>query len=199
MFTGLVEEVGLVTAAETHAAATQLQIETTNMAGKVNLGDSIAVNGCCLTVSARADNVLTFDLLSETLERTNLKTVGPGSRVNLERAVAAGAPLGGHFVQGHIDCASPIVSLGHKAHDLRIEIELPHGFAHYVAFKGSIAVNGISLTVAEVSERSFVAWIIPHTKAQTNLGDARVGDLVNLEFDLLAKYVERLIHRRSPP
>ncbi len=199
MFTGLVEEVGVVTAAGACAGAPQLQIETGGIAGKINLGDSVAVNGRCLTVSARADNFLTFDLLGETLERTNLKTVGPGSRVNLERAVAAGAPLGGHFVQGHVDCASPIVSLGHNAQDLRIEIELPHEFAHYVAFKGSIAVNGISLTVAEVSAQSFVVWIIPHTKAQTNLGDARAGDLVNLEFDLLAKYVERLIDRRSPP
>ena len=195
MFTGLVEEVGIVAAGETHSGAAHLKIEAADIAGKINLGDSVAVNGCCLTVSARAGNVLGFDLLGETLERTNLKTVRAGSRVNLERAVAAGAPLGGHFVQGHVDCASPIVSLGQAGPDLRIEIELPPEFAGYVAFKGSIAVNGISLTVAEVSERSFVVWIIPHTKAQTNLGDARVGDLVNLEFDLLVKYVERLLHR----
>src|SRR3954466_7775931 len=119
MFTGLVEEVGRVAATGAHARATQLQIETPDIAGKVNLGDSVAVNGCCLTVSARADNLLTFDLLGETLERTNLKRVSAGSRVNLERAVAAGAPLGGHFVQGHVDCASPIVSLGQAAQDLR--------------------------------------------------------------------------------
>jgi len=197
MFTGLIEQVGVVVAGP-HARAMQLQIETTEIAGKISLGDSVAVNGCCLTVSARADNVLTFDLLGETLERTNLKTVRPGSRVNLERALAAGAPLGGHFVQGHIDCAAPIVSLGQEGPDLRIEIELPPNFAHYVAFKGSIAVNGISLTVAEVSERRFIVWIIPHTKSHTNLGDARVGHLVNLEFDLLAKYVERLLQRQSP-
>jgi riboflavin synthase len=198
MFTGLVEEVGIVAAAEAHAGAAQLQIESADIAGKIKLGDSIAVNGCCLTVSARAGNVLAFDLLGETLERTNLKSVRAGSRVNLERAVTAGAPLGGHFVQGHVDCASPIASLGQFRADLKIEIELPADFARYVVFKGSIAVNGISLTVAEVSERGFVVWIIPHTKAQTNLGDARVGDLVNLEFDLLAKYVERLLHRPGP-
>jgi len=196
MFTGLIEEVAVVAAARADPA--QVQIETAGIAGKINRGDSVAVNGCCLTVSRRVDKVVTFDLLGETLQRTNLKMLGPGSRVNLERALAAGAPLGGHFVQGHVDCTASIVSLGQVGPDLRVEVDLPPEFAQYVAFKGSIAVNGISLTVAELSDRTFVVWIIPHTKTHTNLGDAAVDDLVNLEFDLLAKYVERLVHRVNP-
>ena len=119
------------------------------------------------------------------------------SRVNLERALAADARLGGHFVQGHVDCAARIVALEQNNADQRLEIELPAEFAHYVAYKGSIAVNGISLTVAEVSQESFAVWIIPHTRAQTNLGTARAGDLVNLEFDLIAKYLERMLDRNA--
>ena len=163
------------------------------MAGKIRVGESVAVNGCCLTVASRRGDELTFDLLDETLERTNLKTVHPESRVNLERALAAGAPLGGHFVQGHVDCAVPIVGLEQRGADLRVEIELPSEFSRYIAPKGSVAVNGISLTVAEVSRKVSSVWIIPHTRAQTNLATAHRGDLVNLEFDLLAKYVERML------
>jgi riboflavin synthase len=119
--------------------------------------------------------------------------------VNLELALTAGARLGGHFVQGHIDCAAPILSLDEAGADLRIEIALPGEFARYVAGKGSIAVNGISLTIAGISADSFVVWIIPHTRAQTNLARARAGDLVNLEFDLLAKYVERMLEHPAAP
>ena len=129
-----------------------------------------------------------------------MKTLRRESRVNLERALAADARLGGHFVQGHVDCAARILALEEHGADQRLEVELPAEFAHYVAYKGSIAVNGISLTVAEVSEESFAVWIIPHTRSQTNLDTARVGDLVNLEFDLIAKYLERMLdrHVRSP-
>jgi riboflavin synthase len=195
MFTGLIEEVGTVVTLLTEGDATQLRIEAPGVAAKVALGESVAVNGCCLTVSARANQTLTFDLLGETLERTNLRMLARGERVNLECAVAVGAPLGGHFVQGHVDCAMPIISSEKIGADLRVEIELPPEFAAYVAGKGSIAVNGVSLTVAEVSEKSFAVWIIPHTKKHTNIATARPGTLVNIEFDLLAKYVERLLHR----
>jgi len=196
MFTGLVEEVGTVVEQRRDGIATQFRIETAQIAGKISLGDSVAVNGCCLTVSGREDNVLTFDLLGETLDRTNLKALGPGSLINLERAVAAGAPLGGHFVQGHVDCAAQIVALEDKGADLGMEIELPSEFARYVASKGSIAVNGISLTVAVVLPKSFTVWIIPQTRTHTNLSQAKPGDLLNLEFDILAKYVERMLDRR---
>jgi len=195
MFTGLIEEVGSVLGNPASGQGTQLQIVAPHVAKKTQIGDSIAVNGCCLTVVARRGEQFTFDLLEETLDRTNLKTLRQESRVNLERALAADGSLGGHFVQGHVDCAARIIALEENGRDHRLEVELPAEFAHYVACKGSIAVNGISLTVAEVSRQSFAVWIIPHTKSQTNLDMARADDLVNLEFDLIAKYLERMLDR----
>jgi riboflavin synthase len=196
MFTGLIEEIGTVLEVHATDRGPQLRIVAPLTAGKVQIGDSMAVNGCCLTVAEQHGNRLTFDLLEETLERTNLKALRQESRVNLERALAANGRLGGHFVQGHVDCAVRILALEENGADLRIDVALPAEFAHYVAQKGSIAVNGISLTISEVSEKSFAVWIIPHTKSQTNLDTARPGDLVNLEFDLIAKYVERMLDRR---
>ena len=196
MFTGLIEETGRVVRVPSDAVPKQLQVAAPRLARKTEIGESVAVNGCCLTVAAHNDGELTFDLLGETLHRTNLKTVRPGSLVNLERALAADGRLGGHFVQGHVDCAARIHAVDENGADLRIEMELPPEFAHYVASKGSIAVDGISLTVAEVSRASFAVWIIPHTRAQTNLSSLRRDDLVNLEFDLIAKYVERMLDSR---
>jgi len=193
MFTGLIEEVGTVIAIRANGEAKRLEIAAPQLAGGIRVGDSVAINGCCLTVALRDGSKLTFDVLQETLARTNLESLQPESRVNLELALSAGARLGGHFVQGHVDCAAQILALDETAADLRLEIELPPEFAH----KGSIAVNGISLTVAEVSPKSFAVWIIPHTRTQTNLAEAKSGDLVNLEFDLLAKYVERMLDRRT--
>lgn len=206
MFTGLIEEVGNLVSIRATEAETPvrrkvasrrklsvLQIAAPGMARKVRPGDSVAVNGCCLTVSARHGKILTFDLLQETLERTNLKTLRRKSEVNLERALAADGRLGGHFVQGHIDCVSQIVSLAKTGKDFRLEIELPKKRAQYVAPKGSIAVNGISLTISEILRNGLVVWIIPHTKKHTNLNQACPGDFVNLEFDILAKYVERIV------
>lgn len=195
MFTGLIEEVGTVVDLRPNESAQRLEIAAPQIARQIQIGDSLAVNGCCLTVSSLGNNALGFDLLKETLARTNLKIIVKGGRVNLERALAATARLGGHFVQGHIDCAVPIMALEEKGADLRVEVELPAEFARYVISKGSIALNGISLTVAEILPRSFVVWIIPHTRSQTNLAEAKTGDLVNLEFDLLAKYVERMLDR----
>jgi len=195
MFTGLIEEVGTVVALRSVKEATELDLAAPRLAQQVRIGDSVAVNGCCLTVARREGDELSFDLLQESLDRTNLGALRPHSRVNLELALSAGARLGGHFVQGHVDCAVPILAVEEKNADLRIEIELPEQFAQYVVFKGSIAINGISLTVAEISPKSFAVWIIPHTRSQTNLVDPKPGDLVNLEFDLLAKYVEQMLHR----
>lgn len=196
MFTGLIEEVGSVLRIDATDQGAQLQIIAPVVAEKIRIGESIAVNGCCLTVAAHCDGGLTFDLLEETLNCTNLGVLRQESRVNLERALAADGRLGGHFVQGHVDCAARILGLEESGSDGRLEVELSAQFAHYVANKGSIAVNGISLTVAEVSEKSFAAWIIPHTKSQTNLDTARPDDLVNLEFDLIAKYLERMFDRQ---
>ena len=193
MFTGLIEEVGRVRASRAANQGRQLQIVAPRIGKSVRAGDSVAVNGCCLTVSARARDQLKFDLLEETLQRTNLKILRRGSSVNLERALRAGDRLGGHFVQGHIDCASQIISFQKKADDHRLEIQLPARFAHYVVEKGSIAVDGISLTIADVLPESLVVWIIPHTKRHTNLDHAKAGNLVNIEFDILAKYVERML------
>jgi riboflavin synthase len=197
MFTGLIQEVGRVAAVESAKTGTQLRIVAPKVARKIRRGDSLAVNGCCLTVSSRRGNELVFDLLKETIARTNLKSLQPGSSVNLERALAANERLGGHFVQGHVDCVSPIIAFQKSGADFRLEIELPAEFARYVARKGSIAVNGISLTVAEILPRTFAAWIIPYTKTHTNLNRAQPGDLLNLEFDLLAKYVERMLAKNG--
>ena len=193
MFTGLIEEVGRAVALPASDRGAQLQIDAPRIAKKIRSGDSISVNGCCLTLASRRGNRLTFDLLQETIARTNLKNLHRNDRVNLERALAANERFGGHFVQGHIDCVSPILSFEKEGANFRLELGLPSEFADYVACKGSIAVNGISLTVAEILPESFVAWIIPYTKRHTNLDRARTGELVNLEFDILAKYVERVL------
>ena len=193
MFTGLIEEVGRVIAAP-GKTQNQLTIAAPQLAQQLRAGDSIAVNGCCLTLTLVQDNTLRFDLLEETIARTNLNNLERGDPVNLERALGVDQRLGGHFVQGHVDCTSGIVSFEKSGSDFRLEIDLPQDFAQYVASKGSIAVNGISLTVAEVLPTSFVAWIIPYTQENTNLNRAKRGDLANLEFDILAKYVERMLH-----
>ena len=193
MFTGLIEEVGTVAAVRAGNQSARLQIAAPQIAKQTRSGDSIAVNGCCLTLASRRGNDLTFDLLEETIARTNLKKLRRNDQVNLERPLRADGRLGGHFVQGHIDCAAPILAFGKKDVDFRLEISLPAEFASYIAPKGSIAVNGISLTVADIFPKSFVAWIIPYTKKHTNLDRAEADDLVNLEFDILAKYVERML------
>jgi riboflavin synthase len=199
VFTGLIEEVGSALGIGQSDHGAELQVAAPGIARKIDIGDSVAVNGCCLTVSALRDERLTFNLLDETLNRTNLKNLRPNSPVNLESALSADGRLGGHFVQGHIDCASRILSYAETGDDYRLEVELPAEFAHYVVNKGSIAINGISLTIAQVLPASFVVWIVPHTKDHTNLSSAQAGDYVNIEFDLLAKYIERMLPRHAPP
>ena len=193
MFTGLIEEVGTIVAVRAHDHGTELQIAAPGAAKHVNQGESVAVNGCCLTLTSCRGDRLTFDLLEETIARTNLHDLQQDSPVNLERALRADGRVGGHFVQGHVDCVAPILAFDRKGADFRLEVELPENSRRYVVSKGSIAVNGISLTVAEVLPGSFAVWIIPYTKRHTNLDRATIGDLVNLEFDILAKYVERMV------
>jgi riboflavin synthase len=197
MFTGLIEEIGNVLWLRATERGTQLQIAAPRISTHIHTGESVAVNGCCLTVNSHRGDQLTFDLLEQTLARTNLKTLRPEGRVNLERSLAADGRLGGHFVQGHVDCAAQIVSFEEAGADHRLEVELPAEFSHYIADKGSVTINGISLTVAEVLPESFAVWIIPHTKRHTNLDVARHGDWVNIEFDILAKYLERMLERYS--
>ena len=196
MFTGLVIETGELLSLERTGESARLTLRAPATGPAAQIGDSIAVNGCCLTVTVRDGERLTFDLLAETLRVTNLGDLASGARVNLEPALGAGAKLGGHFVQGHVDTTAEVLDFSPHGQDFRLEIALPSDFAQYVAFKGSIAVDGISLTVAEVREASFVCWIIPHTREVTNLRERRKGGRVNLEFDLLAKYVERIVARQ---
>lgn len=195
MFTGIVEATGRVERlVETAVAGSfHLRLETP-LAAALKVGDSLAVNGCCLTAAElRGGDTIRFDLLAETLRRTNLGGLRPGSLVNLERPMAADGRFDGHLVQGHIDTTADILAIEPVGGDRRVEISLPAEFARYVVLKGSIAVNGISLTVAELLESSFVLWIIPHTWEVTNLRGLKRGERVNLEFDLVAKYVERMM------
>jgi riboflavin synthase len=195
MFTGLIEEVGSVRWIRASESGTQLQVAAPLIAADLRQGDSVSVNGCCLTATTIRDGDLTFDLLEETLERTNLRMLRSESPVNLERALAAGGRLGGHFVQGHIDCTARVLSFAASGADQRFEVELPADFAHYAAFKGSVALNGISLTIAELRPASFTVWVIPHTRQKTNFEILQAGDIVNVEFDIIAKYVERMLSR----
>ena len=195
MFTGLVESIGRVRSLDRRGDAARLTLETPLAAG-LSLGESLAVNGCCLTITSTDGDSACFDLLGETLARTNLGGLAPGALVNLERALRADGRFGGHFVQGHIDTTTDVLSAQTKGADLNLIIALPEAGARYLIEKGSIAVNGVSLTVASLGEDRFGLWIIPHTLQETNLGDLRAGSPVNLEYDMLAKYAERQIAAR---
>lgn len=192
MFTGLIEEVGAVGWIRPTEGGSKLEIVAQKTAIELREGDSVAVNGCCLTAINVSGDKLAFDLLQETLTRTNLGSLQSGSPVNLERALAANGRLGGHFVQGHVDTTVRALRYAPRGTDYRLEVELPAEFIRYIIPKGSVALNGISLTVAELLPASFVVWIIPHTRQNTNLADLRADDLLNIEFDLIAKYVERM-------
>jgi riboflavin synthase len=193
MFTGLVEGIGRVSG----VGANRLMIDAGPLAEGARIGDSVAINGCCLTVSSIDGPHLGFDLLEETQARTNLRDVKPGAAVNLERALPAQGRYGGHFVTGHID-ATGVIRCWRPVgddHELRIDIDPVHGI--YLVPKGCIAVDGISLTVAKVEKDIFSVWIIPHTRAVTALRERDTGDRVNLEFDLLAKYTEKILAART--
>jgi riboflavin synthase len=195
MFTGLIEAVGSVRWIRASKGGTQLQVAAPLIAADVRKGDSVSVNGCCLTTTTIRGGNLTFDLLEETIERTNLRTLRRESLVNVERALPAAGRIGGHFVQGHIDCTARILSIAESGADYRLEVELPGDFAHYAACKGSVALKGVSLTIAELLPASFAVWVIPHTRRKTNFDTLQAGDIVNVEFDIIAKYVERMLPR----
>ncbi|CAN5455992.1 riboflavin synthase [soil metagenome] len=200
MFTGIIEAAGKIAAAEPTDSGARLHVELP-FAADLQIGESVAVNGCCLTVaevSAEA-GIADFDLLAETIRATNLGDLAPGSTVNLERALRAGDRMSGHVVQGHVDAPAEVVAYERRGTDHRLEIALPEGCAQYVAYKGSVAVDGISLTVAEVDDGAgtFTLWIIPHTHRLTTLRSLAAGMRVNLEFDVLAKYVERILAIRG--
>ncbi len=190
MFTGIVERTVEVRELRPVATGARLILEMGEIAQELSLGESVAVNGCCLTVAAfEAEGGISFDLLAETLRLTNLGELGDGSMVNVERALRVGDRLSGHFVQGHVDCRSQILDWEAVGQDHRLVIGLPREFSRYTIYKGSITVDGMSLTIAELREDRFTIWITPHTWAVTNLRRRTAGEAVNLEFDLLAKYV----------
>jgi riboflavin synthase len=198
MFTGIVEEAGVVKKIRSTKTGIELLVRAGICGRGLKRGGSLAVNGCCLTVvrvlaAARQQKLLQFDLLRETWERTNLQFARAGSLVNLERPLRADGRLDGHFVTGHIDGTGQIVRWEQAGADRMLEIAAAPEIMRYVVFKGSIAVDGISLTVAAVAKKSFRIWIIPHTYNVTALKERKVGDAVNLETDLLGKYVERFI------
>jgi riboflavin synthase len=193
MFTGIVEERGLIRAAD----GSRLVVDASLVAADVEVGGSMAVDGVCLTVAERSGDALTFDLASETLARTTLGRLRPGDHVNLERPVTLATRLGGHLVQGHVDVVGTVEAIDGDGGGATARIRFPEALSPYVVEKGSIAVDGVSLTVAGVEDGSFTVALVPHTLASTTLGERRPGDGVNLEADVLAKYVERMVRRES--
>ena len=193
MFTGIVEELGTVAAIEEQGDALRLSISAATVLEGTRPGDSIAVNGCCLTVTDLTGDTWSADVMAETLDKTSLAGSRPGDRVNLERAVTMQTRLGGHLVQGHVDGVGEVLRRTPSEHWEVVEVSLPPHLAPYLVDKGSITVDGVSLTVVEAGESSFTVSLIPETLARTTLGHRAVGDRVNLEADIIAKHVEKLL------
>jgi riboflavin synthase len=193
MFGGIVEGTGTVITREARPSAVRLVIDAGPLAEGVGLGDSVAHNGCCLTVVGLEGSCLHYDLLEETERVTNLGRLRPGDRVNLERALPACARIGGHFVTGHVDTTGCVRQFERAGADWKLVLACAPPWMRYVVPKGCLAVDGMSLTVVDVAADFFSIWIIPHTRESTCLVDRRPGDPVNLEFDLLAKYVEKIL------
>jgi riboflavin synthase len=192
MFTGLVADLGRVSAAERSADGVRLTVSSV-LAHQLSEGDSIAVNGVCLTAVAIAGESFAADVMNETLARSSLRDAGPGTNVNLELALRASDRLGGHIVQGHVDGTGTVAAVLDDGFARRVRIEATDDMLRYVVEKGSVTVDGVSLTVAELDSDSFTVSLIPETLERTNLGTAQPGTIVNLEVDVLAKYVEKLM------
>jgi riboflavin synthase len=200
MFTGIVQDVGRVVSREGRGGDERLRIAFDRLdSSGINIGDSICVQGCCLTAVELSDRTFAADVSRETLSLTTLGELAPGSPVNLEPSLKAGDPLGGHLVSGHVDGVGEIVAIGGDARSTRIEVAAPPALARYIARKGSIAIDGVSLTVNEVQGATFGVNLIPHTQAVTTLGALGVGTRVNIEVDPIARYVERLLAPAAPP
>lgn len=199
MFTGIVQKTGEVTGLEAHEGGGRLYIRAEPWTPPVELGESIGVLGVCLTVADIQDDIMRFDILGETFAKTTLGSRSPGTRVNLERALKMGDPMGGHIVQGHVDGIGTVHSIEPIGRDWIFEINCDSSILDEMVYKGSIAIDGISLTVVDAREASFTVHIIPHTLELTCLGDLQPGHPVNLETDILAKYVHRLVQRGQVP
>lgn len=199
MFTGIITAVGAVAEVQDHGGERRIAVDSGELdCGDVVVGDSIAVDGVCLTVVARNDRRLAFDVSAETLARTILGTAGPGARVNLEKALLPTTRLSGHLVSGHIDGVGTVAERRSEGQSVRFAFDVPQGLDKYIAYKGSLCVNGVSLTVNDIAGRRAGVNIIPHTLGHTNLGALEVGMHVNLEVDLIARYLERLVMNMRP-
>jgi riboflavin synthase len=195
MFTGIVRERGTVVAVREGSRAIRLVVRAPETAAASGVGDSISIGGACLTAVAVEDGSISFDAVSETLNRTTLAALREGAAVNVEPSLRVGDPLGGHFVQGHVDGVGVVSAVEPEGDGTRVRVEAPAEILRYCVEKGSITVEGVSLTIAALDEGAFAAALVPHTLAATTLGELEAGDRVNLEVDVLAKYVERLLSR----
>ncbi len=197
MFTGLVEEKGILKEKIPTGDGFQFVIEAKIVMNDLQIGSSVAVNGCCLTVVKIDGNTFAVDTIEETLNKTNLGVLKQGMNVNLERPLAAEARLGGHFVLGHIDTTGKVEDVKELSNSHWLTISFPEKFKQYLIYVGSVAIDGVSMTVAELKDKSFSVGIIPHTWKETIFADKKIGDTVNLEFDVLGKYVERIMESKS--
>jgi riboflavin synthase len=199
VFTGIVEELGTIVAVEGDGDGLQLQIEAPALAPLSHVGDSINVSGCCLTVVAVRGSTLAFEVVPESLRRTALGDLAPGAAVNLEDALRAGEPYGGHIVQGHVDGVGELIERREEGIGAWLRFQAPDNVQRYLIEKGSVTVAGVSLTVAELHDDGFAVAIVPHTLQATTFGTLAVGDFVNLEADMIARYVERLLAAAPAP
>jgi riboflavin synthase len=197
MFTGIIEEVGTVEHIRQSGEAMVITIGAKKILADVHLGDSIAVNGVCLTVTSFTDHTFTVDVMPETVKATSLRTLTKGSKVNLERAMAANGRFGGHFVSGHVDGIGRIARKWPSANAVYYEIEMPKELRQYMILKGSVAVDGTSLTIFGLTDDTFTISLIPHTRAETILGEKQPGDIVNIECDMIGKYVVQLMEGKK--
>jgi len=199
MFTGLISSLGVVEAITKGSEYAKLTIKDANICGQISIGDSVSVNGTCLSVTAFDNQQFSVDVMVQTLKLTAIGSLGKGDLVNLELATKAGEPLGGHIVQGHVDCIGKVVEIKEAEKWLALTVTIPEEKMRYVVPQGSIAIDGVSLTVGEIddSKNTITVWLIPQTLELTNLGKKSPADLVNIEVDILAKYVERLVNKKS--
>jgi riboflavin synthase alpha subunit len=195
VFTGIVRERGTLVVADATETGMRLVVEAPTTASETVIGDSVSVDGVCLTATDVADGRVTFDAVPETLSRTTLGRLDEGDEINVEPALRAGEPLGGHYVQGHVDGVGRVRALDREGESLRVRIEAPAELLRYCVEKGSVAVQGVSLTIAELHDDAFAVALVPHTLEVTTLGTVALGDELNIEVDVLAKYVERLVSR----
>ena len=192
MFTGIIEEVGQVSTISKSEDIFQITIETDSILNESKVGDSIAINGVCLTITSMDDNLFTSDIVKETIEKTNLQYIKSGDQVNLERAMRADSRFDGHIVQGHVEGLAKVKKIEKDENSFIIKIKIPIELKKYCIYKGSIAINGVSLTIASIKENLIDIWIIPHTLSHTTFGIIKESSYVNVETDVIAKYVEKL-------